>query len=280
MANGRTFGRHIKTINTLAFLYSGLVFHLLTLQPSGCGKNTNNSSTGKFTRNASIGSLNLDLNLTWWMLRTRRRIVRTGFFLSRVNFYANSTASFQHAKLLLSGDIAVNPCPEKCQTCDRTMARNHRVMTCTECGRRTHIKCSRVSPKEYAQLQQKPSYTWYCTNCLLSFLPGYDDEASTEDVNIIDTNLDLQVLRHDIIDYRKDKHHDLMIAHLNINSVQNKLDDLKLLNRELKSQVIFLSATKIDSSYKDDQFLMRGYNMFRKDRISHLGKLQHQHINI
>ena len=109
-------------------------------------------------------------------------------------------------------------------------------MTCTECGRRTHIKCSRVSPKEYAQLQQKPSYTWYCTNCLLSFLPGYDDEASTEDVNIIDTN------------------HDLMIAHLNINSVQNKLDDLKLLNRELKSQVI-LSETKIDSSYKDDQFL-------------------------
>jgi len=46
-----------------------------------------------------------------------------------------------------------------------------------------------------------------------------------------------------------------MIAHLNINSVQNKLDDLKLLNRDLKSQVIFLSETKIGSSYKDDQFL-------------------------
>ena len=57
-----------------------------------------------------------------------------------------------------------------------------------------------------------------------------------------------------------------MIAHLNINSVQNKLDDLKLLNRELKSQVIFLSETKIGSSYKDDQFSMRGYNKFRKDR--------------
>lgn len=153
MAKGRTFGGHIKTISTLAFLYSGVVFHLLTLQPSGCCKNTNNSSTGKFTRNASTGSLNsVDLNSTWWMLRTRRRIVRTGFFLSRVNFYANSTASFQHAKVLLSGDIAVNPGPQKCQTCDRTMARNHRVMTCTECRRRTHIKCSRVSPTEYAQL--------------------------------------------------------------------------------------------------------------------------------
>jgi len=139
-------------------------------------------------------------------------------------------------------------------------------MTFTECKRRTHIRCSRVSPKEYAQLQQKPSYTWYCMNCLFSFLPGYDDEASSEDVNIIDINLDLQVLGHDIIDYCKDNHHDFMIAHLNINSVQNKLNDLKLLNRELKSQVIFLSETKIDSSYKDDQFSIRGYNMFRKDR--------------
>ena len=45
------------------------------------------------------------------MLRTRRRIVRKGFGFSRVNYYANSTASFQHAKLLLSGDVAVNPGP-------------------------------------------------------------------------------------------------------------------------------------------------------------------------
>ena len=85
-----------------------------------------------------------------------------------------------------------------------------------------------------------------------------------------------------------------MIAHLNIDSVQNKLDDLKLLKRELKSQVIFLSETKIDSSYKDDQFSMRGYNMFRKDRkkgggglmafistnILHPRKCQHQHIDM
>ena len=56
-----------------------------------------------------------------------------------------------------------------------------------------------------------------------------------------------------------------MIAHLNINSVQNKLDHVKLLHRELKSRVIFLPETKIDSSYKDTQFSMRGY-MFRKDR--------------
>ena len=93
MANGRTFGGHIKTINALAPLYSGLVIYFLIPYPNGCCKNTNNSSIGNFARNALIGTLNLDLNSTWWMLRTRRRIVKTGFVHSRVNYYANSTAT-------------------------------------------------------------------------------------------------------------------------------------------------------------------------------------------
>ena len=56
------------------------------------------------------------------------------------------------------------------------------------------------------------------------------------------------------------------MIHLNINSIQNKFDELKLLNRGLKSQVIILSETKIDSSYKSDQFRLQGYQMYRKDR--------------
>ena len=53
---------------------------------------------------------------------------------------------------------------------------------------------------------------------------------------------------------------------LNINSIQNKFDKLKLLNRGLKSQIVILSEMKIDSSYKSDQFRPQGYQMYRKDR--------------
>ena len=53
---------------------------------------------------------------------------------------------------------------------------------------------------------------------------------------------------------------DLMMVHLNINSCQNKLDDLILLNKELKSHVIFLSETKIDSSYTSAQVALEGYH--------------------
>ena len=110
------------------FCTAVLVIYLLTSYPSGCYKNTNNSSAGKFTRNALIGFLNLDLNSTWQMLRTTRRIVRTGFGFSRVNYYANSTASFQHAKLLLSGDVAVNPGPEKWKIAKLATGRWHEII--------------------------------------------------------------------------------------------------------------------------------------------------------
>ena len=52
------------------------------------------------------------------------------------------------------------------------------------------------------------------------------------------------------------------MIHLNINSIQNKFDELKLLNR----QIIILSQMKIDSSYKSDQFRPQGYQMYRKER--------------
>ena len=63
-----------------------------------------------------------------------------------------------------------------------------------------------------------------------------------------------------IIQGRKRNTTDLMMVHLNINSCQNKLDDLILLNKDLKSHVIFLSETKIDSSYTNTQVALEGYH--------------------
>ena len=58
----------------------------------------------------------------------------------------------------------------------------------------------------------------------------------------------------------------MLICHQNINSIQNKIEDLKELNKSLRAQIIFVSETKIDSTYPDEQFKMEGYKMFREDR--------------
>ena len=54
----------------------------------------------------------------------------------------------------------------------------------------------------------------------------------------------------------------ILMFRLNINSLQNELDELKLLNDKMKSQIIFLSETKIDKSYPNSQFTLT----YRKDR--------------
>lgn len=56
-------------------------------------------------------------------LYRRNHHLRKGFFASRLSYYSNSTATFQQANLLLSGDVAVNPGPNKTQSNNRSTLR-------------------------------------------------------------------------------------------------------------------------------------------------------------
>ena len=53
---------------------------------------------------------------------------------------------------------------------------------------------------------------------------------------------------------------------LNINSLQNKFEELKPLNSLLKAHVLVISETKIDESYSSGRFSLPGYHIYRKDR--------------
>ena len=84
---------------------------------------------------------------------------------------------------------------------------------------------------------------------------------------VITENSTLQTTEPWTIHERKRNSTDLLLfVHLNINRIQNKFDDLKILNRELKSHIIFLAEIKIDSSYPSSQFQLEGYLSYRKDR--------------
>ena len=53
---------------------------------------------------------------------------------------------------------------------------------------------------------------------------------------------------------------------LYINSLQNKFEEIKLINKKLKATIIVLIETKIGSSYHNSQFVMTNYRVFRNDR--------------
>ena len=57
----------------------------------------------------------------------------------------------------------------------------------------------------------------------------------------------------------------LIIGHLNINSIRNKFLDFKELVLS-DTDICLISETKLDDSFPDQQFHVNGYKMFRKDR--------------
>lgn len=63
-----------------------------------------------------------------------------------------------------------------------------------------------------------------------------------------------------------------LIVHLNV-SLQNKFDELKLLNNSLKAHVLFVAETKIDRSNPNAQFHRQGYIMYCWDRAKGGGGL-------
>ena len=57
----------------------------------------------------------------------------------------------------------------------------------------------------------------------------------------------------------------VIIGHLNTNSIRNKFSGFKDLVLK-ETDICLLSETKIDDSFPSSQFFAEGYRMFRKDR--------------
>ena len=72
--------------------------------------------------------------------------------------------------------------------------------------------------------------------------------------------------RPEIIKERSKNSREILLMHLNVNSLQNKKEEVELLIRQFKAQVIFLTETKIVASYPNSQFSINNFYMYRNDR--------------
>ena len=74
---------------------------------------------------------------------------------------------------------------------------------------------------------------------------------------------DLQVLHHERLKHNKNA----IIGYLNINSLRNKLTDLKVILKYLSLDYFILSETKLDESFLNAQFTLDGYEIrARRDK--------------
>ena len=178
------------------------------------------------------------------------------FNKARISYYAGKDAAtfqlFSNAAILviLSGDVEPNPGSVKnpCVLCRNPIAKTHRRISCDTCKELCHIgpKCGNICQKHYKQLQSKTCSPWKCPSCrnvaeinisaCLPLAECQDLESFFGDplVKVNDeTEIGLQAEDRPLACHyeqllqqrNKDPGH-VLVCHLNINSVQNKFEEL------------------------------------------------------
>lgn len=162
------------------FVFSVLLLNLVNFLSSAGQKSDWNcfSSDSAFQFTNSV-SPRVNLAPKYQLLSTSkhvRHLVSTPrgrrYYGSRTYYYANSNSdsSFQQSRLLASGDVSLNPgqssIPPKCSVCSKTVASNHKALSCDQCEKWCHIRCGNVKLSDYKNLQRLTTFEWSCPRCL------------------------------------------------------------------------------------------------------------------
>ena len=97
-----------------------------------------------------------------------KRVLRRKFLGHWLSRYPNSSSTFKLSRLPISCDVNPNSDPttkRDCPSCSRTVARNHRALDCNLCRGTFHIKCGKVTPTEFKQMQKSKQKSWSCPTC-------------------------------------------------------------------------------------------------------------------
>ena len=262
-------------LNILFYLYIGT-----------SGKCLSNFGEAEYRKADTLTGIHYDTVGRWrhfrpvFMFKHPQRKV---YLASRLNYHPNSNASFNLTRLALCGDKNPNPGPDtsvtsksKCKTCERTIARNHRTVRCQECQLPYHLKCSGLNMKNYRQMQSNMGYSWICDLCLLATLPADLSFSSDFSESVVENRRNDVILCKsvpEVVKRRKKDSREILVMHLNVNSLQNKIEEVRMLVEQFKAHVVFLGETKIDGTYPNSQFAIKNYYLYRNDRVKGGGGL-------
>ena len=215
----------------------------------------------------------------------RRRIntsllFRRNFFSRPVIYYSNSNAIFQPELLIICGDVNVNPGPVSkrnqarstsptCPVCEKAVAKNQRRFARWMCRDMTYVKCS-SSKADFRVFSTSSPVSWTCNRCSFASLPFFE-ESSSDDFNASTLSSAAQLSDEELstilIKYSKN----LKIGHININSVAGfKFFELKSLILRGLFDIMVINECKVDHSFPDSHFYIKGFRLYRKDR-DHFG---------
>jgi hypothetical protein len=187
--------------------------------------------------------------------------------------------------LLVSGDIAENPAPIRnpCGDCTKPVKSNQRVILCDGCSYWYHLKCTELSLTDYNNLSQS-NKDWYCRTCILpNFTDSYFDNSVNEESNTSSihemsyfpssnnttsgiNNQHVNSIFESLREARKNNPRNFMIAHININSIRYKFNEIREMLDDKIVDLLLISETKLDQTFNDRLFTVGGYKPLRRGR--------------
>ena len=131
-----------------------------------------------------------------------------------------------------------------CGECMRKIVKNAHFITCNHCELDFHVKCINNDNIPNANCN-----TWFCNNC---FFKVSNDELP---------------FRETFIDFNCSISKGFKIAHLNIQSVRFKVDNLKILLVQNHIDILCITESWLDCNIGNNEIQIDGYNICRLDRI-------------
>ena len=157
-------------------------------------------------------------------------------------------------------------CKYPCIYCAKPVRKNQTSILCIQCNNWAHVKCGKVTDEMFYS-----SFDWTCNICLMKSLPFYSvdnaeqlkaDEHSSKFVPVCKEKCEFA-------NFPTQK--GVKIAHLNMRSVRNKIDELRLFLKNNPYTIFTMSETWLDDDFPTGYLYIEDYDFERKDRINKSG---------
>ena len=83
----------------------------------------------------------------------------------------NNITNKQYKNLQTNPETFICKNCNKCNICDKTVAKNHKAIECNTCLKWVHMKCNKLDAEDYTADLNDENFDFFCINCLSENLP-------------------------------------------------------------------------------------------------------------
>ena len=132
-----------------------------------------------------------------------------------------------------------------CIYCKKSVKKNKKSILCVKCNSWAHVRCGDVPDEIFCS-----SEDWTCGSCLMSELPFHSEDYIIDCKSVDNESVSVYAFRKVDIDRNETVNfptkRGMKLAHLNMRSIRNKIDELRLLLKDNPYDIFTMPETWLD----------------------------------